>query len=913
MADIQKTIEIVFGAKDDGVSLTAQNLKTSLDSTVRNLSSVSDKLISTEGAVLALGAAFIGTAVVKAGEFGNKINEIGTVAGTSKDTLSTFSNEILKYGQNSNKSLLDINEAIYQAISAGISYKDSLGEIKIFEELAVGGRAQLSDATDVLIGSMNSYGISSENAAEHLKTAGEFSDAMFVAVQKGATTIPELATKLGDITPTASAAGVSFESLMAAIAAVTAAGIKTPQAITSINQALISIINPSQQAAKLAEELGIAFNAASLREEGLPSFLKKVQEATGGSVEKLTTLFGSVEALKGVLVLGADKAGVFADTLEAMKTKAGVSSKAAADLSLSWENVTQKLSNAADISLVTFGKKVADSTGTGLSGVAKLFNSFTVSLQSGAFDPVFTYINTSISGLTKLVTDFADNLPAAMSGFDWNPLFKAFDGLGSELKVNLELIFGHIDVSTPEGVKKVIESLVNGITSLTQMVTGVVSSFQPYSAALGGLIRNTEDLGAESNKQLGAVLGIAKGVETFGTAIGALANIFGNSESAMMRFFGAVSGLVTGFGNELAATVAAITIDFKEFELLTLKLKGVSPFGDREANNQAVLELERELDGMKKSLADTYSTADEGYKKFWDSVTGTAKTAGDGIKTVKDETVSAVVELDKFEPINLGDVDFVAKAMERLGIAAKDTAKQTENMASQASKITLPDGMVKITDEAGNISIKMDYAKKSSEGYFDTIKDESGNVIDHIWIPTQQKATAALNDGTKALLDAQKAADDYAIKVLEANNRVKIAGIENWGKINVAQIEADVKIIDSMFKSIDSTVQTTGKSITDLWGLMSKTDDWDKTSLQDSIRKQENNQAEALKKQNELIDAQITLLKARADKINSGDALIKIEATGLKQHLEKIFEEILKETQIKASEQGLNLLLGFAQ
>ena len=40
-----------------------------------------------------------------------------------------------------------------------------------------------------------------------------------------------------------------------------------------------------------------------------------------------------------------------------------------------------------------------------------------------------------------------------------------------------------------------------------------------------------------------------------------------------------------------------------------------------------------------------------------------------------------------------------------------------------------------------------------------------------------------------------------------------------------------------------------------------------------------------------------------------GDALIKISADGLTPHLEKIFHEILRACQVKANEQGLELLL----
>lgn len=267
----------------------------------------------------------------------------------------------------------------------------------------------------------------------------------------------------------------------------------------------------------------------------------------------------------------------------------------------------------------------------------------------------------------------------------------------------------------------------------------------------------------------------------------------------------------------------------------------------------------------------------------------------------------------KFQPVNLGDVDFVAEGMKRLGDATWLVKRYQSDYNAEMERVTLPDGMVKVTDALGNTRIQMDYARKSAEGYWDTLKDGAGNVLDHIWIPAQTKAGDAVKGTASEMEKARKAAEDYALKLLDIESKAKVAGIEAWGKIDVAQIEAQTKQIESLFKSIDNTVSTTGKSITDLWGQFGKLDSsWDKSQLLDSIKEQEKLQQDSVAKQNALLDEQIRLIKLKADQMAKGDALIKVEAPGLKTHLEYIFGEILKETQVKASEQGLNLLLGFS-
>ena len=71
----------------------------------------------------------------------------------------------------------------------------------------------------------------------------------------GKTTLPELAQSLSNVTGTAAAAKIPFEDVNAAIAAMTATGAPTAQAITAINQAIVQLINPSKQARDEAERL----------------------------------------------------------------------------------------------------------------------------------------------------------------------------------------------------------------------------------------------------------------------------------------------------------------------------------------------------------------------------------------------------------------------------------------------------------------------------------------------------------------------------------------------------------------------------------------------------------------------------------------------------------------------------------
>ena len=103
------------------------------------------------------------------------------------------------------------------------------------------------------------------------------------------------------------------------MARITQTGSSAGEATTQIQAILNAIINPSAQAKKLAEELGLAFNTQALQAKGLGGVLEEVIEKTNGSEEAISKLFGSSEALLGVLALSGDKFKGYNKALEQQK------------------------------------------------------------------------------------------------------------------------------------------------------------------------------------------------------------------------------------------------------------------------------------------------------------------------------------------------------------------------------------------------------------------------------------------------------------------------------------------------------------------------------------------------------------------------------------------------------------------
>ena len=213
-------------------------------------------------------------------------------------------------------SATDLAHGMYEVISAGIPAGKA---IKFLGESAKAAKAGFTDsftAIDALTTVINAYGLSAEDATR-------ISDMMFESVKRGKQTYEEMAGALGTVVPIASQVGMGFDQVAAAMATLTRQGIDANTATVQLRQILVSVLNPSKEAEKMAAALGLEFNAQALAAKGLSGFLADVKEKTGGNVEAMTALFGNVRALTGVMALGGAQAAAFAGDLQAIRDSAG--------------------------------------------------------------------------------------------------------------------------------------------------------------------------------------------------------------------------------------------------------------------------------------------------------------------------------------------------------------------------------------------------------------------------------------------------------------------------------------------------------------------------------------------------------------------------------------------------------------
>ncbi|MDB5886604.1 MAG: phage tail tape measure protein family [Polaromonas sp.] len=217
MATAQQVIELVFNGIDKTGAATQSalaNLGSFADKTKTITQPVADftmGALKLEAGILAAGAAMTIFAIKTAGDFDQSFRQISTLFEASDEDIAKFRDAVKDYANTSGKSMEDVMASLAAAIGSGVKYTDSLELMAVAEKLAIATKSDLKGSTEVLVSTMNAYGIST-------KDAGAMADLMFQIIKDGKIEMKDLSQYLANVTPIAAAASIGMKEVGGAIA-----------------------------------------------------------------------------------------------------------------------------------------------------------------------------------------------------------------------------------------------------------------------------------------------------------------------------------------------------------------------------------------------------------------------------------------------------------------------------------------------------------------------------------------------------------------------------------------------------------------------------------------------------------------------------------------------------------------------
>ena len=197
----------------------------------KGITAMKNTVAAGSAAIVALVAA-MSTAVISLGsEFEQANAKASTLFGDAQVDMAQYQGKMLELSNKTGLAASELGNTMYDALSAGIPASDdmseSLGFLEKNSKLAKAGFTDINTATTATAKVLNAYKMDvSETDRIH--------KVLMQTQNKGITTVNELGSVLSQVTPTASAMGVSFEQVGAALAGMTAQGTPTAQATTQL-------------------------------------------------------------------------------------------------------------------------------------------------------------------------------------------------------------------------------------------------------------------------------------------------------------------------------------------------------------------------------------------------------------------------------------------------------------------------------------------------------------------------------------------------------------------------------------------------------------------------------------------------------------------------------------------------------
>jgi TP901 family phage tail tape measure protein len=225
-------------------------------------------------AALAAGA----VAVHMAGDFQMGLTQLVTGAGLASGDVGKVGEAIKQMALDTGTSTKQLIAGMYMISSAGFNTAQSLAILQAAAEGAKVGNADLGTVADATTTIMKDYPGVINGAAGAVNF-------LIATVAHGKTHMEDLAASLSHVLPTAAAAGIGLQDVMAAMATMTGEGTDAANAATYLRMTILSLVAPGALAKKTLLEVGLSSDqiAAALQDpnRGLVGALTMISDAVG--------------------------------------------------------------------------------------------------------------------------------------------------------------------------------------------------------------------------------------------------------------------------------------------------------------------------------------------------------------------------------------------------------------------------------------------------------------------------------------------------------------------------------------------------------------------------------------------------------------------------------------------------------
>ena len=246
-------------------------------------------------------AGIAGAAVTMAAKFDKAMSSVQAATHASGAELEQLRDAAVQAGGDTAYSATEAAHAIEELAKAGVETTDILGGgLSGALSLAAAGEIDVAEAAEVAASTLTQFRLRGRDV-------GHVADLLAAAAGKAQGSVHDMSYALKQSGLVAAQMGMSVEDTIGVLAAFASAGLLGSDAGTSLKTALLMLADPTEKAAALMDELGIAAYDSQGRFVGVVSLAGQLQAQLGQLTEEqrnaaLATIFGA-DAIRAASIL----------------------------------------------------------------------------------------------------------------------------------------------------------------------------------------------------------------------------------------------------------------------------------------------------------------------------------------------------------------------------------------------------------------------------------------------------------------------------------------------------------------------------------------------------------------------------------------------------------------------------------
>lgn len=898
MADVRRVIELVFGATDnatqtiDKLSTNLGNITAGVQATTGPIADITEGFLKFEAAVLAGALAVGGIAVNEAIKFQAASLDLEKVLGDSTKTIEEFKQAGIDLSSTYGVASTDVLASAANFKQAGFDAEEALLLVEASLKAVNISELDAATASEALIRILKGFNAPASEV-DHIL------DAVNATTNNFAANFGQLTEALARSAPIANQAGVGIDQLIGFLTP----GIEIFQngeiVARGFSTTLQRLGDDSQPVTDALRAIGVAQKDATRNLRTGGEILRDVQEAfiglTPAQKGYITQQLAGIDAAKVAVTVfdGLSK------TLEITANATNSTGSATNELKVRMKAVEVQ-GNIARESFrnlaIAVGSEFLPATSSVFKSLGDIANVLRTSLTSEAVRPFIDALVSGFEALALQLEGIVKALPDAISQLDFSGLLTALGNVSDEVASLFSA-----DLTDADQLASVLQRLVNISETFVNVTKGILEAVIPVVTKIAEYAAAASDSDASTAELVGNILGLTTVVDKFLgpiqtllTAVQGLAFAAGAKGAAgTLKTLGDIAaGTTTTLGKAgLVGAVAAGSFAIGTWLNGVLEANtGISEWNKSIAswNNgptpemlARLAELQAKTKAMKEAQTEVAGATEDTSREFEDSVeiftqyAGLADDLGGTLKILE----GGLVEITAAQR----DVNTAVKASDPILEAARENLRQLGLDAELAEK---------------------GFSVLSRSG-------QDGIITFNGYTEANKKALTELEKTEKQLEEDAKKSVQFDLELAKLEARERELQFKVAGDIRVAEIQAQAEQVVAAFDSIGETVSATTDLIGNLASVFAEADSQAQRRLiEDLIQDQLDIQREQLDIQRELVKAQIDLIQAQTRALNSGDALIQIDGSGLAPELEAFMFAVLSAIQVKASGQGQQFLLG---